>query len=218
MGDRRITVLIVDDHEVVRRGVASLLESEGMLVVDTAADASSAVSTARRTKPDVVLMDVRMDGPSGIEACREIRTELPDTHVVMLTSFADEEALFASILAGASGFVLKQVGGDDIVRAVREAAAGRSMLDPGMTSSVLDRLRDRKDVLGDDRLSKLSPQEERILARIAEGKTNREIGDELKLAEKTIKNYVSGIFAKLGVSRRAEAAVYLERHRLEPPA
>jgi DNA-binding NarL/FixJ family response regulator len=211
----RVTVLIVDDHEVVRRGVAALLEGEGFVVVGDEPDTTRALATARRTRPDVVLMDVRMDGESGIEGCREIRAALPDTAVIMLTSFADEQALFASILAGASGFVLKQVQGDDIVRAVREAAAGRSLLDPGMTASVLQRLRTRKDLFVDERLGKLSPQEERILALIADGKTNREIGDDLRLAEKTIKNYVSSIFLKLGVSRRAEAASYLERHR--PP-
>jgi two-component system, NarL family, response regulator DevR len=169
--------------------------------------------TAERVKPDVVLMDVRLEHQSGIEACREIRAQLPDTAVIMLTSFADEQALFASILAGAAGFVLKQVGGDDLVRAVREAAAGRSLLDPGMTASVLERLRTRKDIFADEKLSKLSAQEDRILSLIADGKTNKEIGEELHLAEKTIKNYVSGIFAKLEVSRRAEAAAYLERHR-----
>jgi len=208
-----IKVLIVDDHEIVRRGVAALLENEGFLVVGGEPDVEAALVNARRTKPDVVLMDVRLENTSGIEGCREIRAELPGTAVIMLTSFADEQALFASILAGASGFVLKQVQGDDIVRAVREAAAGRSLLDPGMTSSVLERLRTRRDLFTDERLGKLSPQEDRILTLIADGKTNREIGDELHLAEKTIKNYVSTIFTKLDVSRRAEAAAYLERHR-----
>lgn len=211
--DTAIRVMIVDDHEVVRRGVAALLEAEGMLVVGSESDIEHAMSTAKRTRPNVVLMDVRLGVDSGIEGCREIRAALPETAVIMLTSFADEQALFASILAGAAGFVLKQVQGDDIVRAVREASAGRSLLDPGMTAVMLERLRNRKDVLGDERLGALSPQEDRILHLIADGRTNREIGEDLHLAEKTIKNYVSSIFMKLGVTRRAGAAAYLERHQ-----
>lgn len=216
-GDPVIRVLVVDDHEVVRRGVVSMLEAEGMLVVGSEATADGALRTARRTKPNVVLMDVRLEQGSGVEGCRNIRAELPDTAVIMLTSFADEDALFASILAGASGFVLKQLTGDDMIRAVREAAAGRSMLDPSMTTSVLERMRSRRDIFTDERLRQLSAQEDRILELMAEGKTNREIGESLHLAEQTIKNYVSSIFSKLGVTRRAEAASYLERHRTQDP-
>lgn len=209
----RTKVLVVDDHDIVRQGVRALIDSqEDMFVVGEAADADEAVSEATRTLPDVVVMDVRLETSTGIEACREILAALPETRVIMLTSFADEEALFASILAGASGFVLKQVRGDDVVRAVRQVAAGQSLLDPAMTGSVLERLRQRKDLLRDEKLSRLSPQEERILTLVAEGKTNREIGSDLHLAEKTIKNYVSSILAKLEVARRAEAAAYLARH------
>lgn len=209
----RTKVLVVDDHDIVRQGVRALIDSqEDMFVVGEAADADEAVSEATRTLPDVVVMDVRLETSTGIEACREILAALPETRVIMLTSFADEEALFASILAGASGFVLKQVRGDDVVRAVRQVAAGQSLLDPAMTGSVLERLRQRKDLLRDEKLSRLSPQEERILTLVAEGKTNREIGNDLHLAEKTIKNYVSSILAKLEVARRAEAAAYLARH------
>lgn len=205
--------MIVDDHEIVRQGLRTLIEAEDdLIVVGDAADAHEAVAIALRTKPDVVIMDVRLEASNGIEACREIRGQLPETKVIMLTSFADEEALFSSILAGASGFVLKQVRGDDVVRAVRAVAAGQSLLDPAMTGSVLERLRKRRDILRDEKLAKLSPQEERILSLIAEGSTNREIGEELHLAEKTIKNYVSSILAKLEVARRAEAAAYLARH------
>lgn len=209
----RTKVLIVDDHDIVRQGVRALVESQDdMLVVGEAGDADSALAEARRTNPDVVIMDVRLESSTGIEACREIRAALPETRVIMLTSFADEEALFASIMAGASGFVLKQVRGDDVVRAIRQVAAGHSLLDPSMTGSVLERLRKSKDLLRDEKLSRLSAQEERILTLIADGRTNREIGEELHLAEKTIKNYVSSILAKLEVARRAEAAAYLARH------
>jgi two-component system, NarL family, response regulator DevR len=209
----RTKVLVVDDHDVVRQGVRALIDSQDdMLVVGEAADAEEALEVARRTAPEVVIMDVRLEASSGIEACRGIRDALPDTKVIMLTSFADEDALFASIMAGASGFVLKQVKGDDVVRAVRQVAAGQSLLDPAMTGRVLDRLRQHKDILRDEKLSRLTAQEERILTMIADGKTNGEIGAEIHLAEKTIKNYVSSILTKLEVARRAEAAAYLVRH------
>ena len=161
-------------------------------------------------------MDVRLEDGSGIEACREIRAQRADTKVVMLTSFADDEALFASIMAGASGYVLKQVRGGDLLRSVRTVAEGGSLLDPAVTGTVLDRLRKGKHLIKDERLARLSPQEERIVTLVADGKTNREIGEDLHLAEKTVKNYVSSILSKLEVARRAEAAAYLARHTETP--
>ena len=163
-------------------------------------------------------MDVRLADGSGIEATREIRAKRPATQVVMLTSFADDEALFASIMAGASGYVLKQVKGAELVRAIRTVGEGKSLLDPEITSAVLDRLRKGKHLMKDEKLARLSPQEERILQLVASGKTNKEIGDELRLAEKTVKNYVSSILSKLEVARRAEAAAYLARHTTTPGA
>jgi two-component system, NarL family, response regulator DevR len=168
--------------------------------------------------PDVVVMDVRLADGSGIEATREIRARRPQTQVLMLTSFADDEALFASIMAGASGYVLKQVRSGELVKAIRAVGQGKSLLDPEVTKSVLDRLRRGKHLMKDEKLARLSPQEERILSLVAEGKTNHEIGEELHLAEKTVKNYVSSILSKLEVARRAEAAAYLARHTTTPGA
>jgi DNA-binding NarL/FixJ family response regulator len=210
-------VLLVDDHEVVRDGLKALLQAtEDIVVTGEAGTVRQAIDEADRTRPDVVVMDVRLTDGSGIEATREIRAKHPQTNVVMLTTFADDEALFASIMAGASGYVLKQVGGNDLVRAIRTVGKGESLLDPAVTSAVLDRLRKGKHLLRDEKLSRLSPQEERILALVADGKTNKEIGDELHLAEKTVKNYVSSILSKLEVARRAEAAAYLARHTTMP--
>lgn len=212
-----LRVMIVDDHEVVRDGIKSLLhEAGGVTIVGEAGTVKEAVQRAEFARPDVVIMDVRLADGSGIEATREIRAKLPKTQVLMLTTFADDDALFASIMAGASGYILKQVKGGDLVRAVRTVGAGESLLDPAMTRSVLDRLRKGKHMLKDERLSRLSAQEERILGMVADGKTNRQIGDELHLAEKTVKNYVSSILAKLEVARRAEAAAYLARHTTPP--
>jgi two-component system response regulator DevR len=212
-----LRVMLVDDHEIVRDGIKGVLHSTDDIVVT--AEASSvreAIDEADRTRPDVVVMDVRLADGSGIEATREIRAKHPKTRVVMLTSFADDEALFASIMAGADGYVLKQVRSGDLLRAIRTVGAGESLLDPTVTSSVLDRLRKGKHLMKDERLARLSPQEERILQAIADGRTNREIGDELRLAEKTVKNYVSAILSKLEVARRAEAAAYLARHTSTP--
>jgi two-component system, NarL family, response regulator DevR len=212
-----LRVLLVDDHEVVRSGVKALLQAtEDIVVTAEAGSVREAVDEADRTRPDVVVMDVRLADGSGIEATREIRARHPKTQVVMLTSFADDEALFASIMAGASGYVLKQVKGGELVRAIRTVGKGESLLDPAVTSAVLDRLRKGKHLLRDEKLARLSPQEERILSLVADGKTNREIGDELNLAEKTVKNYVSSILSKLEVARRAEAAAYLARHTTVP--
>jgi DNA-binding NarL/FixJ family response regulator len=205
--------MLVDDHEVVRNGLRVILEAHRDLrVVAEAGTVDESLVQAERTRPDVIVMDVRLAGGSGIEATREIRARRPETQVLMLTSFADEDALFASIMAGASGYVLKQIRGDDLVRAIRAVGRGQSLLDPAVTASVLQRLREGKDLLQDEKLARLSAQEERILGLVAEGLTNREIGQRLRLAEKTVKNYLSAIMSKLEVQRRAEAAAYLARH------
>jgi two-component system response regulator DevR len=212
-----LRVLLVDDHEVVRDGVKALLQAtDDIIVTGEAGSVREAIDEADRTRPDVVVMDVRLADGSGIEATREIRAKHEKTAVIMLTSFADDEALFASIMAGAAGYVLKQVKGGELVRAIRTVGKGESLLDPAVTSTVLDRLRKGKHLLTDEKLARLSPQEERILALIADGKTNGAIGEELHLAEKTVKNYVSSILSKLEVARRAEAAAYLARHTTTP--
>jgi DNA-binding NarL/FixJ family response regulator len=209
--------MLVDDHEIVRDGIRAMLAPDDDVVVTAeAGTVREAVYEASRTKPDVVVMDVRLADGSGIEATREIRAQLPNTRVLMLTSFADDEALFASIMAGASGYVLKQVRSDELLRAIHGIGEGKSLLDPAVTSAVLDRLRKGKHLLRDEKLARLTPTEERILGLVADGKTNREIGEELHLAEKTVKNYVSSILSKLEVARRAEAAAYLARHTTTP--
>jgi DNA-binding NarL/FixJ family response regulator len=214
-----LRLMLVDDHEVVRSGLRAMLEATGQVrIVAEAGSVRDAIAEADRARPDVIVMDVRLADGSGIEATREIRARRPETRVLMLTSFADDEALFASIMAGASGYVLKQIHGTDLVRAIRQVGQGQSLLDPAVTATVLDRLRRGKHLLRDERLARLSAQEERILTMIAEGLTNREIGVRLRLAEKTVKNYVSTILSKLEVSRRAEAAAYLARHTGTPGA
>jgi DNA-binding NarL/FixJ family response regulator len=212
-----LRVMLVDDHEVVRDGIRAMLATEDDIHVTTeAGTVREAIDEADRTRPDVVVMDVRLADGSGIEATREIRAKHPTTRVLMLTSFADDEALFASIMAGASGYVLKQVRSGELVRAIRAVGAGDSLLDPSVTTAVLNRLRMGKHLMRDEKLARLSPQEERILSLIADGRTNKEVGDELQLAEKTVKNYVSSILSKLEVARRAEAAAYLARHTTIP--
>ena len=207
-----IRILLCDDHELVRKGLRTLLaEVPGYEVVGEAGDAEEAVSETARLAPDIVVMDVRLPGRSGIEACRDIRSAHPDTRVLMLTSFADDDALFSSIMAGAAGYLLKQVRGTDLVGAIREVAAGRSLLDPQVTARVLSRLRGEE--VGDARVTELTPRERTILDLVAEGLTNRQIADRVFLAEKTIKNYVSNILTKLGLSRRAEAAAYMARRK-----
>ena len=205
--------MLVDDHEVVRDGIKALLAgTDDIVVCGEAAGVREAVAEAERLLPDVVVMDVRLSDGSGIEATRDIRAARPQTQVLMLTSFADDQALFASIMAGAAGYVLKQIKGGDLVNAIRAVGQGQSLLDPAVTKGVLERLRRGKQLLKDEKLARLSPQEERILGLVAAGRTNRQIGEELRLAEKTVKNYVSSILAKLEVERRAEAAAYLARH------
>ena len=214
-----LRVMLVDDHEVVRDGIRALLDgAEDIVVCAEAGSVREAVAEAERALPDVIVMDVRLSDGSGIEATRDIRAQRPATQVLMLTSFADDEALFASIMAGASGYVLKQIKGGELVRAIRAVGEGQSLLDPAVTKGVLDRLRKGKHLLKDEKLARLSPQEERILGLVAEGRTNKQIGEELRLAEKTVKNYVSSILAKLEVARRAEAAAYLARHTTTPGA
>ena len=205
-------ILLCDDHEVVREGLRGLIgRQEGMSVVGEAGTVAEVVEAAARTKPDVVIMDVRLPDGSGVEACRTIRETRPETKVIMLTSYADDEALFASIIAGASGYLLKQTRGQAVVDAVIAVASGRSLLDPDVTGQVLERVREGR---GDDpALASLTEQERKVLAGLAEGHTNREIGETLFLSEKTVKNYVSRILDKLGLSRRAEAAAYMAKHR-----
>jgi DNA-binding NarL/FixJ family response regulator len=203
-----IRVFLLDDHEVVRRGVRELLEAEeDMTVVGEAGTAEEALARIPATRPDVAVLDVRLPDGDGVSVCREIRSRRPDVQCLMLTSFADDEALFSAIMAGAAGYVLKQVKGIDLVEGVRRVGRGESLLDPSVTRRVLERLR----APADDELSSLTDQERRILDLIAEGHTNRQIAEHMYLAEKTVKNYVSNLLAKLGMSRRTEAAVYAAR-------
>lgn len=205
-------VMICDDHEVVREGLRGLIGRQtGMSVVGEASTVAEAIETAIRSKPDVVIMDVRLADGTGVEACRSIRESNPDIKVIMLTSYADDEALFASIIAGASGYLLKQTRGQAVVDAVNAVASGRSLLDPDVTGKVLERLREVR--AEDPALASLTDQERKVMAGLAEGKTNREIGETLFLSEKTVKNYVSRILDKLGLSRRAEAAAYMAKHK-----
>lgn len=208
--DRSLRVLLVDDHEVVRAGLRALLQAQdGIEVVGEVGTAADAVRHVGFDAPDVVVMDVRLPDGSGVEATRKIRDRWPDVAVLVLSSFADEEALMSSIEAGAAGYLLKRVDTDAIVDAVRAVGAGESLLDPAMTKQLFTKLRDsdREDEL----IARLSGQERRILTRLAQGKTNREIADEMYLAEKTVKNYVSNLLAKMGMARRSEAAAYAAR-------
>jgi DNA-binding NarL/FixJ family response regulator len=202
----------MDDHEVVRQGVRALLESSGdIVVVGEASSASEATARIPALRPDVAILDVRVPDGNGIEVCREVRSRV-GTNCLMLTSYSDDEALFEAIMAGAAGYVLKQVRGTELVTAVKRVAAGESLLDPAITERVLNRLRSHSDE--DPRLARLTPQERRILHLIADGMTNRQIAREMHLAEKTIKNYVSNLLTKLGMERRTEAAVFATRLEL----
>jgi len=208
-----IRVLLCDDHEVVREGLRTMLSRrEDMAVVGEAGTMAEAIEAAAKAKPDVVIMDVRLPDGSGVEACRAIREARPETRVIMLTSYADDEALFASIIAGASGYLLKQTRGQAVVDAIQTVAAGRSLLDPDVTGKVLERVRKGREQ-EDPKIASLTDQERKVLEQLAEGKTNREIGTVLFLSEKTVKNYVSRILDKLGLSRRAEAAAFVAKHR-----
>ncbi|WP_221348402.1 response regulator [Streptomyces beigongshangae] len=208
----KITVFLLDDHEVVRRGVHELLSMEDDIeVVGEAGTAADAMARIPATRPDVAVLDVRLPDGSGVEVCREIRSRDESVKCLMLTSYADDEALFDAIMAGASGYALKAIRGDELLSAIRDVAAGKSLLDPEATARVLERLRDGGGPKGDSRLANLTDQERRILDLIGEGLTNRVIGERLHLAEKTIKNYVSSLLAKLGMERRAQAAAYVAR-------
>ena len=211
-----VRIMLVDDHEVVREGLRALLtRREGFEVIAQAGSVAEAVKGAAKAQPDVVVMDVRLPDGSGIEACREIREQRPETRVVILTSYADEDAVFASILAGASGYVLKQTRGSAVADAVAAAARGESLLDPGVTQKVMERLRSANARKEADPLDALNDQEHKILELIAEGKTNKEIAGEVFLSDKTVKNYVSSILTKLNLRRRSEAAAFIARRHPE---
>jgi two-component system response regulator DevR len=213
MTEAPIRVMLVDDHEVVREGLRMLISrNKGVSVAAEASTMEEAIEAAARTKPDVIVMDVRLPDGSGVEACRTIREARPETKVIMLTSYADDEALFASIVAGAAGYLLKQTRGQAVIDAITSVAAGRSLLDPDVTGKVLERVRRGRDDQ-DPAFASLTEQERKVLEQLAEGKTNREIGAVLFLSEKTVKNYVSRILDKLGLSRRAEAAAYMAKRR-----
>ena len=206
----KLRVLLVDDHEVVRQGVKALLEAQdNMMVVGEAGSAADAVRRVGYDSPDVVVMDVRLPDGSGVDACREVRSRFPDVKVLMLTSYADEEALVSAIMAGAAGYVLKRIDSDELVRSIERVGKGESLLDPEMTERLFRKIRGEAEE--DPLLGRLSPQEREILDLIAEGMTNREIADELFLAEKTVKNYVSNLLGKLEMKRRSEAAAYAAR-------
>ena len=204
-------MFLLDDHEIVRRGIRDLLEAEGDIeVVGEASTAEQAVGRVHALDPDVAVLDVRLEDGNGIEACRDIRSLHPRTACLILTSFADDEALFQAILAGAAGYLLKQIRTNDLVDAVRRVATGQNLLDPAVTARVLERLRSGNPQ--DELLARLTEQERKVLELLAEGLTNRQIGERLHLAEKTVKNYVTSVLSKLGMTRRTEAAVYAVRH------
>ena len=212
-----ITVFLLDDHEIVRRGVRDLINAEsGITVIGEAATAASALARIPALKPDVAVLDIRLPDGDGVTVCREIRSKMPQLACLMLTSFSDDDALFDAIMAGAAGYVLKQIRGTDLIGAIRTIASGQSLLDPEAASRVMRRMRDQ--AAATDPLSSLTDQERRILVLIGEGLTNRQIGDRLFLAEKTVKNYVSALFAKLGMQRRAQAAAYATRVFEQQPA
>ena len=209
--DAKIRVFLLDDHEIVRRGLKELLESEGD--IEVVGESGLAQEAARRIpalRPDVAVLDGRLPDGSGIDVCRDVRSQNPEIAALILTSYDDDDALFSAIMAGAAGYVLKQVRGNDLIETVRRVAAGQSTLDPGVTQQVLDRL--RKGPEEDPALAPLTAQEKRILELIGEGMTNRQIGEAMFLAEKTVKNYVSALLAKLGFERRTQAAVFAAKH------
>jgi DNA-binding NarL/FixJ family response regulator len=207
-----IRVMLVDDHEILRTGIRAVFELEDDIeVVGEAGDATSAVETARRTRPDVVLMDIRMGASDGITACREVKAELPETKVLMLTSFGTEEAVLSSLMAGASGFLLKNTGRDALLQAVRTLAGGGSLLDPAVTGAMVQKLVALATSNGPDELAELTDREREVLVLVARGKTNREIANDLVISEATARNHISHIFEKLGLSRRSEAAALAVR-------
>ena len=214
-GSERVTVFVVDDHEVVRAGLRTLFEGADLDVVGEAGTAAEAQRRIPASRPDVVVLDLALPDGDGVSVCREIRAVLPETAVLILSSHDDDEAMFAAIVAGASGYVLKQVRSHDLVDGVRRVAAGESLLDPAMTGAVLKRL--RPGVKEDGRLQALTDQERRVLELIAEGLTNRQIGARLDVAEKTVKNHVTSLLAKLGLASRTQAAVFVTTESRTPP-
>lgn len=211
-----LRILIVDDHEVVRLGLRALLERHpDFTVVDEAGTAREALQKALIHRPDVVVMDIRLPGRSGIEACQDIMEKLPKTKVVMLTSYAEDELLFDAITAGACGYVLKQIGSDDLIRAIEAVGRGEALLDPAVTRRVFERVREAARRETAAAFAELTEQELRVLSQVAEGKTNREIAEALYLGEGTVRNYVSSILSKLGLTNRAEAAAYAVQHNLK---
>jgi DNA-binding NarL/FixJ family response regulator len=213
MPGNTLSVMLVDDHEVVRAGLRALLDRrEGLTVVAEAGTVAEAIAGASQSRPDVVVMDIRLPDGNGIEACREIRADLPETRVLMLTSSADDEAVYGSIMAGASGYLLKQTRGQSLAEAIEKVARGESLLDPTITDKVLNRMRALARGEGDE-LAALSDQEKKILGLIAEGKTNKEIAAEIYLSDKTVKNYVSSILSKLNLRRRSEAAAFIAERK-----
>jgi len=208
----QVRVFLLDDHEIVRRGIADLLETEpDITVVGEAGTAAEALRRIPAVQPHVAVLDARLPDGSGIDVCRDIRSSQPSVRCLILTSYDDEDAIFAAVMAGASGYLLKQIRGNSLVDAIRQVAAGKSLLDPSVTERLLARLRDGQP--RDERLASLTEREREILDLIAEGLTNRQIGERLFLAEKTVKNYVSALLAKLGLQRRTQAAVYGVQHR-----
>jgi DNA-binding NarL/FixJ family response regulator len=213
---RPFRLLVVDDHEVVRQGLVALLDRRpNFQVVAEAGTVEDALAQARLHQPDIVIMDVRLPDGSGVEACREIRADLPETRVVMLTSFPDDEAVLSAIVAGAAGYLLQQIRARDLVSALEAVGRGESLLDPAVTERVLARVRQIASGEIHDELAGLTPQERKILLLVAEGKTNKAIAAEIFLSDKTVKNYVSSILAKLNLERRAQAAAFVARHRLD---
>jgi DNA-binding NarL/FixJ family response regulator len=211
-----IRVMIVDDHDVVREGLRALLDRrQGLSVVAEAASVKDAVQTALKLQPEVVVMDVRLPDGSGVEACRDIRSELPETKLIMLTSYADDEAIVASIMAGASAYLLKQTRGQQLADAVEAVARGESLLDQKVIQRVMDQMRTLASQPRNDKYAGLTDQEQKILRLIAEGKTNREIAADIYLSDKTVKNYVSSILNKLNLKRRSEAAAYIARRTVD---
>ncbi len=215
-GMRRQRIILVDDHEVVRIGLKALIERHpDMEVVAEASAANEAVAKCLAFKPDIVIMDIRLAGASGIDACREITAHLPETKVIMLTSYAEDDMLFAAIRAGAAGYVLKQAGGQEVIRAIETVGQGNSLLDPALTERVFVEVRRAARAQESSAFAQLTEQERRVLLLVAEGKTNREIAQELHLGQGTVRNYVSNILSKLGLANRAEAAAYATRNNLK---
>ena len=214
--EKSLRLVVVDDHEVVRQGLVALLDRRpGFQVVGEAGTVAEAIAETLRLEPDIVVMDVRLPDGSGVEACREIRAERPATKVIILTSYPDEEAVLSAIVAGASGYLLKQIRGRDLVSALEAVGRGESLLDPAVTERVLERIRRIATGQHHDELAVLTPQERKILLLVAEGKTNKEIAGEVFLSDKTVKNYVSSILSKLNLERRAQAAAFVAKQKLD---